>query len=355
MLEVVRLWRRQGNFELGEISFCVQDGEIYAILGPSGAGKTTLLDCIAGFRMPHSGKILLDGVDITWLPPERRNIAYIPQTPSLFPHMTVADNIAYGLRVRGFGREETRKAVRELALSLGIEGILKRYPGEISGGEMQRVALARALIVRPKLLLMDEPLTHLDVPLRRELRMEIRRIIKRWGVATIYVTHDQAEAFTIADRMAIMRSGKIVEEGTPMSLLLGPRSIFSAQFLGFENVFRGKATCLGEHTSLVDVNGVGFVVLGRHSGDICIGFRPEDVSIFLDRPKSSIRNIFRGKIAEIVVEGPIARILIDVGIRIVAAITTASMRELGLGGGSEVYVGIKSTSIRVLRDDYEVG
>lgn len=351
ILIIDSLYRRQGNFELRDISFRVENGEIYTILGPSGAGKTTLLDCIAGFRKVHSGKIILDNKDITYLPPEKRDIAYIPQEPALFPHMSIMENIEYGLRVKKVAREERERLIRDLASSLGINNILDKYPREISGGEKQRVALARALVIDPKLMLMDEPLAHLDAPLRKELRKEIRREIKSRGVSTIYVTHDQSEAFMIADRIAIMKDGVILDENTPLGILESPKSIFSAKFLGYENLFKAQVVDASKDITRVTIGDVELLVPGRHTGELYIGFRPEDVVIFITEPTSSIRNILEGEIVEVLIGGSTARVIVDVGVKITALITRRALRDLDLKIGKHVLIGIKSTSIKILRED----
>jgi len=346
MLRVVDLHKRLGDFELREINIDVEAGEIFVVLGPSGAGKTTLLDCIAGFKTVDRGHIYLDDEDITGLPPEYRNIGYIPQEPALFPHMDVFRNIEYGLKLRGIQREERKRRVLEVAKFLEIDNLLGRYPNDLSGGEKQRVSLARALAIEPKAMLMDEPLAHIDPILREDLRNYIRKIASRLNVPTIYVTHDQSEAFAIADSLAIMNGGLIVEKGKPDKLLDRPKKLFSARFLGYRNIFDGQVAKTLENISIIEVNNVKFTVPGNYHGYIIIGFRPEDVIVFREKPISSIQNMFKATIKEIINEGPISRILFDVGIKIEGVITRRSLMELGLKKGEKVYIGIKSTSIR---------
>ncbi len=350
MLRVEKIRRKQGSFELEDISFDVKNGEFFVILGPSGAGKTTLLDCIAGFRQIDSGKIFLDEKDITNNPPEERNIGYIPQDPSLFPHFSAFRNIEYGLRFRNLTKEERKKRVLEIAMSMGISKILDQKPGKLSGGEKQRVALARALVIEPKAILMDEPLAHIDAPLRKDLRYEIRKILKSMAIPTVCVTHDQSEAFSIADTIAIMNNGRILEIGSPFNILDRPQDIFTAHFLGFENIFDGEIISSDDYISMVRTKDVVFRVPGEYKEKIKFGFRPEHVVIFKEKPKSSIQNIFEGKIVEIISEGSIVKLIIDIGIRIVALITRRSLEELNLRIGSEIFVGIKSTSIRILKN-----
>ncbi len=352
MLRVENLCRKQGTFELKDISIEVHPGELYVILGPTGAGKTTLLDCIAGFRTVHSGRIFLYDKDITYLPPESREIGYIPQEPALFPHMSVFKNIEYGLKIRRLPQEDRRRKVLEISEILEIRDILEKFPHELSGGEKQRVSLARAIVVMPRAMLMDEPLAHLDLPLRRELRYDIRRIIKELNIPALYVTHDQSEAFSIADRLAIMDMGKIVEGGKPEAILDRPTRVFSAKFIGYENLFRVTVRSVIDNMSIVGVGDVEFRIPGRYHGELYIGFRPEDVIVFKEKPISSIQNIFRAEISDIICEGSIAKLILDIGVEIKGIITRRSLIDLKLRKGEHVYIGIKSTTIRIFSNQY---
>ncbi|MCF2143538.1 MAG: ABC transporter ATP-binding protein [Candidatus Heimdallarchaeota archaeon] len=222
------------------ISFDVQEGELLTLLGPSGSGKTTVLRLIAGLIKPDTGQILFDEKDISGIPTEERNIGFVFQSYALFPHLTVAENIAFGLETRGWSRTEKEDRVRELLQLVGLEGKGKRYPRQLSGGEQSRVALARAIAPNPSLLLLDEPLSALDVSLRENLRKAIREIQQQVKISTVYVTHDQEEAMEISDRIIILNHGRIVEVGTPRELYLQPKKVFTAQFLGISNIFSGE-------------------------------------------------------------------------------------------------------------------
>ena len=223
----------------------VPSGELVALLGPSGCGKTTTLRLVAGFLKPDAGEIWVGerclSSPAAVIPPERRRMAMIFQSYALWPHMTVAQNVAYGLRFGGASRAERDRRVRDMLRVVQLEGYGLRYPGELSGGQQQRVAVARALVVEPEILLLDEPLSNLDANLREEMRFEIRRLHETFGITTLYVTHDQAEAMVISDRVAVLESGRIVQIGTAEELFERPRTRFVAEFIGKTNLIDGVA------------------------------------------------------------------------------------------------------------------
>jgi ABC-type Fe3+/spermidine/putrescine transport system ATPase subunit len=218
----------------------IRSGEFFSILGPSGCGKTTLLRMIAGFESPTSGNIILDGHDVTSLPPRLRKIGMVFQNYALFPHMTVFQNVAFGLESQNVPRDQIRKRVEKMLDSVGLGEKTDRPVPQLSGGEQQRVAVARALVVEPKVLLFDEPLSNLDVALRLKTREEIRTLQRRTGITTIYVTHDQSEAMSLSDRIAVMRGGQIEQIGAPHEVYESPKSIFVGEFLGGANVLQGE-------------------------------------------------------------------------------------------------------------------
>lgn len=225
----------------------IKEGELVTLLGPSGCGKTTTLRIIAGFEMPDDGKIFIADKDMSAVPPWERNLGFVFQNYALFPHLRVRDNIGYGLRLRRLGRREISARVEEVAAILGIEGLLDRYPRQLSGGQQQRVAVARALAIRPRVLLMDEPLANLDAKLRDHVRFELRRLQRETGITTIYVTHDQAEAFALADRVALMEGGRLIQCASSEEIYRHPANSFAADFIGSSNIIRGK-TIAGEGT-----------------------------------------------------------------------------------------------------------
>ncbi len=223
------------------IDLDIRSGELFSILGPSGCGKTTLLRIIAGLEVPDRGRIFFDGEDVTEKKPFERNAAMVFQNYALWPHMSVYENIAFGLRARKVPEHEIRRRVREVIELVRLEGLEDRLPLQLSGGQQQRVALARALVVEPRVLLLDEPLSNLDASLRIEMREEIKRIQRALGITTIYVTHDQGEALGISDRIAVMRAGEIIQVGEPEELYYNPKNVFVARFLGRGNVLYGRA------------------------------------------------------------------------------------------------------------------
>ncbi len=232
------------------VSLTINAGELFFLLGPSGCGKTTLLRMIAGFIEPTSGTILFqtsDGArtDVTFMPAEKRDTGMVFQSYALWPHMTVAQNVAFGLEVRKVPASERESRVREALAAVRMEQYAARKPNQLSGGQQQRIALARAIVVKPRVLLLDEPLSNLDAKLRIELRSEIRRVCKTSGITTVYVTHDQKEALSMADRIAIMRSGNIVQLGTPIELYQRPTDRFVAEFLGETNILDGVVASTG--------------------------------------------------------------------------------------------------------------
>jgi len=214
----------------------VEPGEFISFLGPSGCGKTTTLRMVAGFELPTSGKITISDQDLTYVPPNKRNVGMVFQSYALFPNMTVAENIGYGLKVTGKPKAEIKQRVNEMLALIHLESFEMRYPGQLSGGQQQRVALARALAIHPQVLLLDEPLSALDAKIRVELRQEIRRIQQQLGITTIYVTHDQEEALSLSDRVVVMSQGRIEQVGTPAEIYSYPETEFVAKFVGQINL-----------------------------------------------------------------------------------------------------------------------
>jgi len=224
---------------LDDVSLAIEEGEFISLLGPSGSGKTTMLMSLAGFNKPEAGRILLDGQDITGKEPEDRDFGLVFQGYALFPHLTVAGNIEFPLRVRKWDAARIRKRVDEMLALVGLESLADRKPRQLSGGQQQRVALARALSFGPRVLLLDEPLSALDRMLREQMQTELRRLHKETGVTFLYVTHDQQEALTMSDRIAVFEKGKIVEQGAPTRLFKSPTTRFVAEFLGENNFVKG--------------------------------------------------------------------------------------------------------------------
>lgn len=253
---LVKIFQGPGGEEIRAVdgvSLVIEPGEMVTLLGPSGCGKTTILRMLAGFEQPTSGQILLGGQDLTNVAPNVRNTAMVFQSYALFPHMTVADNIGYGLRFRNVSKDEAEKRVARMMELVGLKGFEKRMPGQLSGGQQQRVALARALVVEPELLLFDEPLSNLDAKLRESMRNEIRAIQQRLGITAVYVTHDQSEAMALSDRIVVMNKGRIEQVGTPETIYRRPATRFVADFVGKVSFLRGEVVGRCGHETLIRV------------------------------------------------------------------------------------------------------
>jgi putative spermidine/putrescine transport system ATP-binding protein len=273
----------------------IAQGEFFSMLGPSGSGKTTVLRLIGGFETPTEGTIQLGGEDVTALAPFERNLTTVFQDYALFPHMTVIDNVAYGLRVRGVDKAERRERAAQALSTVALRGLEKRRPSQLSGGQRQRVALARSLVVDPAVLLLDEPLGALDLKLREQMQVELKQIQREVGITFVFVTHDQEEALTMSDRVAVFDSGRIQQIGTPQEIYDSPDSSFVAGFVGTSNLITGEAAQ---------------TLLGR-SGTFTV--RPEKLDLLTceDQPPAEDDVVAPGVVAEVVYAGPITRYLVD--------------------------------------------
>lgn len=286
-ISIERLTKVFGDITaLREVSLTIGDGEFVSILGPSGCGKTTLLRSVAGFCVPESGSIIMEGEDITHLQPQKREAGMVFQHYELFPHMTVEENVAFGLRERKWKKGAIQDRVREMLDLVKLSDTVQRFPHELSGGQQQRIALARALAISPKVLLMDEPLGALDLKLREAMQLEIRRIQQAFRIMTIYVTHDQGEALAMADRVAVMNNGQIRQVGYPWEIYADPRDRFVAEFVGQMNFLEGRivdqCTFSSQEGLLVSINPVP----SRYHGQPAVlSVRPEDL-ILRDWPES---------------------------------------------------------------------
>jgi putative spermidine/putrescine transport system ATP-binding protein len=293
-----------GRTIVSDMQLEVQPGELTCLLGPSGCGKTTTLRMIGGFLQPDAGAILIDGSDVSMLPPERRPTAMVFQNYALWPHMTVFKNVSFGLKLRKLPKQEIRERVEAVLELVGLTHHTQSYPARISGGEQQRVALARALVLEPKVLLLDEPLSNLDAKLRVRVREDIREIQQRIGITTVFVTHDQDEALSISDRIAVMSGGKVEQYADPRTLYREPETHFVASFVGAMNFYRARledgAIELADGTRVpcdgVERNG---------DGEFEVGVRPEDVEVTADgdgAEASVLREIPRGHYKELVLK-----------------------------------------------------
>ncbi|MBN1963455.1 MAG: ABC transporter ATP-binding protein [Anaerolineae bacterium] len=277
-----RFGQRDGHGEItavDQVSLTIHEGEFVTLLGPSGCGKTTTLRLISGFEMATEGRILLDGRDISNRPPNKRDMAMVFQSYALFPHMTVFNNIAYGLRIQHVGRRDLRERVEKVLDLMGLEGLAGRRPNELSGGQQQRVALARSLVVEPRVLLFDEPLSNLDAKLRVQMRSEIHNLQRRLNITSVYVTHDQVEAMALSDRIVIMNQGRIEQIGSPEEVYRYPISRFVADFIGRANFLDARVESVVGDQATVTVLGQTVTLTARFAerlGGTCIAMiRPE--------------------------------------------------------------------------------
>lgn len=293
-----------------QATLAIEPGELFFLLGPSGCGKTTLLRCVAGFYTPDTGTIKIDTRDITSLPPHKRDTGMVFQSYALWPHMTVAENVAFGLKMRKLPRQQINARVESALKLVHLAERAQARPNQLSGGQQQRVALARALVTEPQCLLLDEPLSNLDAKLRLEMRVEIRRICKEAGITAIYVTHDQKEALSVADRMAIMRGGKIEQIGTPHAVYRNPGNRFVAAFIGEGNFINGRIVAdTGKIMHVETAAGVLHTQPPERTfqagSEVTLCMRPE--AIRFDTPPAASRNVFTGQHLHSVYLGEIAQ------------------------------------------------
>ncbi|MGA0333322.1 MAG: ABC transporter ATP-binding protein [Kiritimatiellia bacterium] len=298
------------------ITLTIEPGELFFLLGPSGCGKTTLLRCIAGFHQPESGSIYMGDQDVTRLPPHQRDTGMVFQSYALWPHMTVAQNVAFGLEMRKVSKTETAERVAEALAMVKMSEKAQSKPNELSGGQQQRVALARALVIHPKCLLLDEPLSNLDAKLRLEMRTEIRRICKESGLTAIYVTHDQKEALSVADRLAVLHGGVIEQYGTPQEVYLKPKSVFAAGFIGESNFLNGIVKKVSDSTLSVSTPEATWETthgLGTFSeGDeVTVSLRPE--TLHLGEAPKNHPNVVQGIVHDTVYLGEVAQHQVRIG------------------------------------------
>jgi spermidine/putrescine ABC transporter ATP-binding subunit len=323
---------------LDGVTITFREGEFFGLLGPSGSGKTTLLRAIAGFVTLDRGRVLIDGQDVSGVPVHARNIGMMFQNYALFPHMSVAENVAFGLEVRGRPREEVAQRVKEALAMVRLGGLEQRKPKQLSGGQQQRVALARALVTRPKVLLLDEPLGALDKHLRQEMQVELRRIQRQVGITTIFVTHDQEEALTLSDRIAIFNFGRIIQEGAPMEVYERPVTKFAAGFLGEANFLQGRVTSLepnGLARVALEIGGEAScrLVDGAVGQTALLALRPEKITL---APNGGAGiNAVRGRVLDVVFSGNSTTYRITVGDQIMT-LFRQNLAQGTVAPGSEV-------------------
>ena len=353
MVELRNVTKRFGAYEaLKEASFEIRAGEFMTFLGPSGCGKTTCLRLISGFDTPTSGQIFLDGKDLTFEPPYRRDVNQVFQNYALFPHLTIYENIAFGLRMKKVPAAQIRERVDRVVKMTSLEAFIDRKPAQLSGGQRQRVALARAIVCEPKVLLLDEPLSALDAKLRTQMRVELKQLQKKLGITFIFVTHDQEEALTMSDRVAVINAGRVEQIGTVNEIYYKPATRFVASFIGESNIV--EAEILRTEGELIHCRLEGGLELAvrtpnppAHS-QILLSLRPEKIRLTRENPGG--RNSFPGTIEMEIFKGAVDDLTISVqgGLQLGAVLTNDGQAESDLHEGERVFARIQPEDIHIV-------
>ncbi len=354
IVELVDLSKRYGEtLALARTSLSVREGEFFALLGPSGCGKTTTLRIVAGFVRPDSGEVIIGGTNVTAMPPERRGIGMVFQNYAIFPHMHVYDNIAFGLRMRKMPAHDMRDRVKAALGQVDLLGYEARYQRELSGGEQQRVALARVLVTEPSILLLDEPLSALDKKLREEMKYWIKELQQKLGITTIYVTHDQGEALTMSDRIAVMNKGEVIQIGTPRDIYEHPVNRFVTMFVGESTILKARVAAVDGVTCRLAIG--SFEAAAPHRDDVSVGdevalvLRPESVLLGAEAENADA-NVLRGTVQDHSYQGSIIRYRLDLaGQTLIAEAANRSDREV-LDNNSEIAIGWRPEDTEILHD-----
>ena len=317
-IEVKNLVKTYGDvYALKNVDLSIADGEYFVLLGPSGGGKTTLLRSIGGFIRPDSGTVDIKGKNVDNLPPDKRPTSMVFQGFALFPHMSVSENIGYGLKLQSIEKDTIETKVSRMMDLVGLTGLSKRKPHELSGGQQQRVQLARALILENDVLLLDEPLSALDAQLRKDMCIELKRLQKTVGISFVHVTHNQEEAMSVADRIAIIADGEMIEQGTPKEIYSNPRKKFTAEFIGEKNIFNGKILEFTKKKIIVDIDGANIEVANNNyniikNQNVSLSIKSESIQITKDKdtkPENQ-KNSIKGNVSEITFLGQFVRYLV---------------------------------------------
>lgn len=348
LIEFIDVSNDWGDFKLKNVSFKVEKGEYFVILGPTGAGKTLILETIAGFYTPSSGRILLRGEEAGENLPEQRKVGFVYQDYALFPHMSVEQNIMFGLEIKKTSKEDSQKLVDSTMNLLNIRELRNKYPNTLSGGEKQRVAIARALVIEPDILLLDEPLSALDANTRINLRNEFKRIHNIRKTTTIHVTHDQTEALLLADKIAVIIDGEIAQIGSPVEVFNYPNSLPVADFLGVENILLGEINSNTEGIASVTVDGYTINVVSEiDRGEVYVLLRPEEIILSESPIETSARNVLESTIKDIVHIGKVFQVEVDTGIR--SIVTRQSIEKMDLQPGKKIYLNFKATGVHLIK------
>jgi ABC-type Fe3+/spermidine/putrescine transport system ATPase subunit len=342
---VCKAWH---GFALRDINLEIGQGEYVVLLGPTGAGKTLLLETMTGFHKLDRGKITFDGHDVSDLPPEKRRFGYVPQNYLLFPNMTVRKNVDFGLKMRSQTEIVRKSKVDETLALFGLKPLADRMPATLSAGEKQKVALARVLAIKPRLILLDEPLSSIDAEAKREIKHELKRLHRELHVTVIHVTHDKMEGFSLADRVAIIRNGQIIQVGDPEQIMSNPKDEPTARLLGYENIYKAKLTQRIGEISALSVSGFIIKVGGIVKSEMCsVGVRSEDVVVSREPPASDNLNVAKGVVVDYADLGPVVSVDVDVGLLVNAVVAKRQFLEMLLGQ-SEVWLSFAPESVKIL-------
>ena len=347
MVRLTDICLKKGSFSLKQISLTVQEGECFILLGPTGSGKTTVLETIAGLNRPSRGEVWIGGQRVTPLKPEARHIGYVPQDYALFPHLTVRNNLTLACRLQRLPRQEIEKRLAEMSELLHIGPLLSRRPAGLSGGEKQRVALARALMIKPRVLLLDEPLSALDAATRGSVRIELRRLLLQSATTSLIVTHDFLDALTLGHRICVMDQGRIVQIGTPEELLSRPRSRFVANFTGV-NFLEGQMQPSERNGwRVARVGEVSIYCASDLPGEVLLTFSPSEVKVSTTPPTDGTPNVFPSTLRGILCLGDRVRLSLDCGPVLAAEVSTQTLQELDLKEGDAVFASFQPAAVKV--------
>ena len=347
MIAIKNLKVDLGGFVLRNIDLNIRPGEYFIILGPTGAGKTVLLEAIAGLHPILEGEVWIGDREVSALCPEKRGIGIVYQDQMLFPHLSVEQNIAFGLKMRRCPKQEAKAKIGAMVEVVGIPHLLKRDPATLSGGEKQKVALARALVTEPTVLLLDEPLSALDPETRERMQGELRDIHSRIGLSVIHVTHDFDEAIALGHRVAVLNDGCMVQIGTPEEFLRRPSSEFVARFALTRNILSGRVVGIEDGCTLIDIGGAQLRAVTEARGEVRLSLRPEDIFISRQPLQSTARNCFLGVVSDIADRGSVIYVTVTLPPTFVCIITRQAFTELELAKGVEVWITFKASAIHV--------